>query len=69
MVCIAGKDLPSICSQTSALMRTFTEDDRLHILKEANIGSTEISAEAMVALKADIGVPWIKLKTMARYIR
>ena len=62
----AGSSKASILVQTKKLIKSFNEDGRRYILIAANISPHEISAEEFVAMKADIGVPWEKLKTMAR---
>lgn len=64
---IAGSNIESLTRQTSALVKSFDEDERLRILKLGNIPPVIIDEESMVAMKADMGVPWEKLKTMARY--
>ena len=64
----AGSSKQSLMRQAGALLKSFREE-REQILKEAKITSVQISAEAMVALKADMGIPWEKLKTMARYVK
>ena len=47
-------------------MKSFEESDRKEILQNSNISTTNITSEEMVALKADLGLPWEKLKAMAR---
>ena len=54
-------------SNSMIILKGFERKDRREILKTANITSVEISADAMVAMKVDMGIPWEKLKTMARY--
>lgn len=62
----AGATKLSLLGQTSALVKRFPQAERETILKEAQLSSATITSEAMVALKADMGVPWEKMKTMAR---
>ena len=52
--------------QSAAILKSLPKDERQAILKEGNIISNEISAADVVALKASLGVPWEKLKTMGR---
>ena len=47
-------------------MKTLSRDQRSQILKSAKISPIEIGAEEMVAMKVDLGIPWEKLKNMAR---
>ena len=52
--------------QTSKLV-TSTEDEKRHnILEKAGISPGVITPENMVAKKVDLGIPWEKLKCMAR---
>ena len=51
--------------QTSKLV-TSIEDEKRHILEKAGIYRAVITPENMVAMKADLGIPWEKLKCMAR---
>ena len=62
----AGSSSAAHVKQTGELIKSFDEINRQEILKLANISAAEITAEEMVALKADMGVPWTKLKTMSR---
>ena len=57
----------SVVEQTASLVKSFGENERQKILKKANISAAEITSEEMVALKANMGAPWEKLKTMSRY--
>ena len=52
--------------QTGAIIKSMTTDKREEILKMGNIKSVEIDAEKMVAMKAHLGLPWEKMKVMAR---
>ena len=62
----AGMSQNSVVIQTKKLIKSFSEDDRRDILIAAKISPHEITAEEFVAMKADMGIPWEKLKTMAR---
>ena len=62
-----GTSNTSLVEQTASLVKSFGENERQKILKKANISAVEITPEEMVALKANMGVPWEKLKTMSRY--
>lgn len=52
--------------QSAALVKSYSKNERAAILTEGNLGPHKISAEDMVALKIRLGIPWEKLKTMAR---
>ena len=65
---ICGNDEPAIRHQAGQLLKTFDEDQREKILKEANIPQIEINSETMVAMKVDLSIPWEKLNAMKRYI-
>ena len=52
--------------QTSKLLKSFEEDHRKSILMKAGIVATDIAPEEMVAMKVDMGIPWEKVKCMAR---
>ena len=62
-----GGSSNSLVEQASKLVKTFPETDREIILRQANVPSPQISAEAMISMKVDIGIPWEKLKKMGRY--
>ena len=62
----AGSSSTAIMKQSSVLLKSFEEEERKEILQNVNIGVTEITAEEMVALKSDMGLPWEKIKTMSR---
>ena len=52
--------------QTSKLLKSFEEDHRKNILMKAGILAADIAPEEMVAMKVDMGIPWEKVKCMAR---
>ena len=56
----------SLTSQVGSLLKGVKMEQRSEILKMANIKPMEINAEEMVAMKVDLGIPWEKLKLMAR---
>ena len=63
----AGPSKNAIMTQTSTLLlKSFEEKARFKILKIAQIPQTELTAAALVAMKADMGIPWEKLKRMPR---
>lgn len=64
---ISGSTKQSTIIQAGSLLKRFSQNDRNDILKQANIVSYEIDEESLVAMKVDMGIPWQKLKTMARY--
>ena len=61
-----GGGKQAMINQTSKLITSLTPDDKNKILKKAKIASTDISAEAMVAMKANLGIPWEKLIKLGR---
>lgn len=59
------KELTLLCSgengvptQTAHFIKSFDVQERENILKMANIKSSELDAETMVAMKVDLGIPW-----------
>ena len=52
--------------QTSKLLNSFEEDHRKNILMKAGIVAAGITPEEIVAMKVDMGIPWEKIKCMAR---
>ena len=65
----SGSNKEDILIQTSKLVKSFDEEARVTILRNANISPVEIDAETMVAMKVDMGIPWEKLKTMSRFVK
>ena len=57
-----GNEKASIV-QTS---KSFEEDHRKNILMKASIVATDIAPKEMVAMKVHMGIPWKKVKCMAR---
>ena len=64
----SGESKTSLLEQTASLIKVFSQEDRQDILRKAKISIIEITPEEMVALKADMGIPWEKLKTMSRML-
>ena len=62
----AGSSQDSKICQTAVMLKSYDSDETNNILNKANIGKVDLNAEEMVALKADMGIPWNNLKTMAR---
>ena len=52
--------------QTAVMLKSFYYNQKSKVLENANVGVVEFSAEELVAFKADVGIPWNKLKTMTR---
>ena len=52
--------------QTSKLVTSIEDEKRHDILEKVGIYPAVITPENMVAMKADLGIPWEKLKCMAR---
>ena len=52
--------------QTSKLVTSIEDEKRHENLEKAGIYRTVITPRNMVAMKADLGIPWEKLKCMAR---
>ena len=63
---MAANTTKSTLVQGRSLIKKYSLEDSEKILKEEYILPSEIGAEAMVAMKLDMGIPWEKLKTMAR---
>ena len=58
----------SVEYQTGKLVRSFGTEERTDILKSGSIHA-HIEAEELVAMKANLGLPWEKMKSMARLER
>ena len=52
--------------QTSKIVTSIEDEKRHDILEKAGIYAAVITPENMVAMKVDLGIPWEKLKCMAR---
>ena len=64
---VSGDNDSALSVQTSKLLKSFDQTDRKDILVQAGLVAPEIDAGKMVAMKVDLGIPWEKLKTMAKY--
>lgn len=61
-----GCSKDSQITQTAKLVKSFEGEEKEAILKKAKIATPEITAEQMIAMKIDIGIPWEKLKKLSR---
>ena len=52
--------------QTPKLVTSIKDDKRHDILEKAGISPAVITPENMITIKVDLGIPWQKLKCMAR---
>ena len=52
--------------QNSKLLKSFEEDHRKHILMKTGIVEADIALKKLVAMKAEIGIPWEKVKCVVR---
>ena len=52
--------------QTSKLVTSIEDKKRHDILEKAGVAPAVITPENRVAIKVDLGIPWEKLKCMAR---
>ena len=66
METFAGSSKDDLAVQTGSLLKSYGEKERELILKTSQIKSIEILPKTMVAMKLDMGIPWEKMKTMAR---
>ena len=48
------------------MLQSMDENIKLDISKKTKAGTTEMSTEEMVVMKADMGISWEKLKKMIR---
>lgn len=53
--------------QAALFLKSTGAEQRQAILEEGNISPVEINAKTLVAMKADMGIPWEKMKTISRY--
>jgi len=56
-------DVPQMCDEMKILSRA----DKMAVLKDLEF-KVEIPALTGVSMKADLGVPWNKLRIMKRYV-
>ena len=66
---VAGSSRESMMLQTGLLVKTFNLDERKNILEMAKIERSFIDAESVVAMKADLSMPWEKMKAMSRWLK
>ena len=59
----------SMLLQTGLLVKSFDIQERKRILELAKIERSYINAENLVAMKADLGMPWDKMKAMSRWLK
>ena len=52
--------------QTGILFKSFTPEIRQEILKSGEIKPIEIQAEQLVSMKANLSLPWEKMKVLGR---
>ena len=52
--------------QVGLLMNSFSSQEKEIFSEETGLGEIKISAEEMISLKANLGMPWEKLKKMGR---
>ena len=55
-----------VIMQTTSLLQSFKTDDKQQIAAAANISGAYVSAAKVVAMKADLGIPWDKLRKLSR---
>ncbi|XP_065652979.1 uncharacterized protein LOC124812446 isoform X1 [Hydra vulgaris] len=66
---IAGKYVDAVGCQSSQLLKSFQPETRELILANSNINRVTIGAAEMVAIKADLSLPWEKLKTISKWLK
>lgn len=52
-------------------VKTLTKEDRQSLLEQATIrdATATISADDVLAMKADLSIPWNKLRILKRYVK
>ncbi|XP_065675300.1 uncharacterized protein LOC136091551 [Hydra vulgaris] len=65
---VSGPSNDAVCSQSSKLLISLPSETKEKILANSNIKVT-ISATKMVAMKADLCIPWEKLKNISRWLK
>ncbi|XP_065663349.1 uncharacterized protein LOC136085802 isoform X2 [Hydra vulgaris] len=66
---VSGTSNDAICCQSSKLLNSFQAESKGLILDNLNTERVVISATNMVAMKADLCIPWEKLKTISRWLK
>ncbi|XP_065641217.1 uncharacterized protein LOC124812048 isoform X1 [Hydra vulgaris] len=69
MKVISGTSNDAVCCQTSKLINSFQAETKGLILDNLNTERVVISATNMVAMKADLCIPWEKLKTISKWLK
>ena len=64
---IVGSSATSAPEQTGLLISSYSKKEKKTVRQVANMEVDHISPEEMLALKAKLGIPWEKLKTIGRY--
>ena len=68
---VAGSSSDSNAStllQVGMLLKGFDSEERQKILEVGQIEKSRITADNLVAMKADLSMPWEKMKAMARWL-
>lgn len=58
---------PDPVDQAANFVKSFRGEEQEDLMKKADLIVPSISAEQMVAIKVDTGIPWEKLKKLSRY--
>ena len=64
---IVGSSATTAAEQTGELVKSYSEKEKCIVRQAGNMECSDISPEEMLALKAKLGIPWEKLKTIGRY--
>ena len=63
---VSGNSAESVTIQSEALLKSIPAEERQKILKAGKVNPASIGAEKFVAMKANLGLPWQKMRVMAR---
>ena len=55
--------------QIHLLIKNFNLTERKKLLEMSKINCVEIDAKSLVAMKADLSMPWDKMKAMSRWLK
>ena len=55
--------------QVGSLIKSYGEEERRKILSNAGISDAEINEEELIAVKANLSIPWRKLFVMKEYVK
>ena len=58
--------MSSAPKQISSMVKSFNKSERQIFVEETGMGTIEISEAEMISLKANLEMPWEKLKKMGR---